>query len=222
MLSFQKEDRIGDLVGQPDENTAGQSTQDLPYLTVASRGSHVRKTTRLLLVLFVIGLAALIFMIKKSTPKTASAQDSDDAQTQIEKALSRLTGIKTELFNRMDEIVNKFYEFSNVQQVDVDELAKNPFMHDMVWANVGKQVQEAEIDSELLRQQRLKQQADEMQLLSIMHAPQGKCCMIDDKILYEGDSIRGFKVYQIDDNYVRLLWEQPDADKVEIVLELAE
>jgi len=222
MLSFQKEDRIGDLVRQPDENAAGQSTQDLPYLTVASRGSHVRKTTRLLLVLFVIGLAALVFMIKKSTPKTASAQDPDDTQTQIEKALGRLTGIKTQLFSRMDEIVNKFYEFSNVRQVDVDELAKNPFMHDTVWANMRERAQEPELDRELLRQQQLKRQAGEMQLLSIMHAPQGKCCMIDDKILYEGDTIRTFEVHHIADNYVRLLWEQPDADKVEIVLELAE
>jgi preprotein translocase subunit SecG len=221
MLSFQREQQIADLTQKGAENTTGQDGPDQPYLTVAARGSNVRRTTQLLAVLFIIGLLGIVFMIKKSNPASASAQDTDDAaQTRIEKALSRLTGIKAELFGRMDEIVNKFYEFSNVQQVDVDELTKNPFMHDTLWPGASGGPQETEYDTEMLRQQRVKKQADQMQLLSIMHATQGKCCMIDDKILYEGDSIKGFRLGQIGDNFVRLLWEEPGSEKIEIMLEL--
>lgn len=44
----------------------------------------------------------------------------------------------------------------------------------------------------------------QLQLLSIMQSDQGDCCMIGDKILYEGDSIEGFKVSQIGDSFVKL------------------
>jgi hypothetical protein len=41
--------------------------------------------------------------------------------------------------------------------------------------------------------------------------------MIDDKILREGDSIKGFKVLQIGDSFVKL-----ESNGVEIVLKLSE
>ena len=56
-----------------------------------------------------------------------------------------------------------------------------------------------------------------------------KCCMIDDKILYEGDSIKGFKVRQIGDNFVKLEQETPNDpnggkgnSQTEIILKLSE
>jgi hypothetical protein len=54
--------------------------------------------------------------------------------------------------------------------------------------------------------------------------------MIGDKILYEGDSIRDFKVRRIGDSFVKLEWD-PEGDEehlakqskpVEIVLKLSE
>jgi hypothetical protein len=56
-----------------------------------------------------------------------------------------------------------------------------------------------------------------MQLLSIVATDTGKCCVIDDKRLYEGDSIRGFNVRQIGDSTVLL-----ESDGVEIILKLSE
>jgi len=222
MLSFLRDENIKDLAeqnSQPGQDAKPKTEQDQQYLTVSARSSSVRKTTRLLAVLFVVGLVLLVFMIKKSAPSRAAAADDDGTQTQIEKALSRLTGIKAELFGRMDQIVKKFYEFSNVQQVNVNELTKNPFMQDTLWA---KAPEEPQYDSELLRHQQLRRQASQMQLLSIMHSPQGNCCMIDDKILYQGDSISGFTVREIASTYVRLASERSPSDRVEIVLELAE
>ncbi|MHC4158640.1 MAG: hypothetical protein ACYSSO_06130, partial [Planctomycetota bacterium] len=164
----------------------------------------------------VIGLLCLVFMIKKSTPSTAEAVVNAE-ETQLEKAISQLIGVKSEMFSRMDKIVKKFFEFSDVQQVKVDELAKNPFKLEMFLSNIKNK--EPDIDVELMRQQQLKGQARDMQLLSIMqsNADKGNCCMIDDKILYEGDKIRGFEVRQISNSTVWL-----ESEGLEIVLKLSE
>ncbi|MHC4423943.1 MAG: hypothetical protein ACYSWR_04670 [Planctomycetota bacterium] len=69
----------------------------------------------------------------------------------------------------------------------------------------------------MMRQQQLRQQAKNMKLLSIMQSDEGNCCMIDDSILYEGDSIKGFRLKQISDSFVKL-----DSKGVEIILKLSE
>ena len=194
---------------------AGKS-QEPEFLTVASHGKRVRKTTTLLVVLFIIGLICLVFMIKKSSPKTASASNSPSEDTLVETAIARLTGVKTQMFNRIDEIVGKFYEFSNVPQVKVNELAKNPFELETISGNI-KRSAENEMDARALWQQQLRQNSKGMQLWSIMQTHQGNRCMIDDEILGEGDSIRGFKVTEIGDNFVKL-----ESDGVQIELKLSE
>jgi len=69
----------------------------------------------------------------------------------------------------------------------------------------------------MMRQQQLRQQAKDMQLLSIMQSERGNCCMIDDRILYEGDSIKSFTVKQISDSFVKLA-----SEGIEIILKLSE
>ncbi|MHC4482161.1 MAG: hypothetical protein ACYSW4_01290 [Planctomycetota bacterium] len=242
MLSFMREQEFEDSSSQKPLGAAGttptggaEEPQEQEYLTVAARSRNVRKTTWLLAVLFAIGLLCLLFMIKKSTPQTATA-GSGTAETQLEMAIARLTGIKSEMFNRMDEIVNKFYEFSDVQQVKVNELVKNPFERDAFWGNFRKiadtEKQNSDTAADLIRQQ-----ADQLRLLCIMQSAQGNCCMIgtltlqkdgrkgslDDKILHEGDSIRGFKVRQIGDSFVRLESEHGVGEPGhEIILRLSE
>ncbi|MHC4185256.1 MAG: hypothetical protein ACYSR4_04910 [Planctomycetota bacterium] len=240
MLSFMREQEIEGLSGQeaPEGKAktpgdgSGEANSGAPtgereqeYLT-AAKNKNVRKTTYMLAVLFGIGLLCLLFMIRKSTPQSANAAVSADAESRIEKAIARITGIKSEMFVRMDEIVEKFYEFSNVQQIKVDELAKNPFKYEMTWTDLSPVSSTDEglsaDDVQLIRQQRLRQQAKDLQLLTIMQSDQGKCCMIDDKILYEGDSIKGFKVGQISNNFVRLEWDGNPPENVQIILKLSQ
>jgi preprotein translocase subunit SecG len=219
MLSFMREQAVSDLTGQEQSAAgAGQNPRDEEYLTVSAGGRNVRKTTSMLVALFVIGLISLGFMIKKSAPQTAAAADAD-TESRIEAAIARLTGIKAEMFNRMDEIVEKFYEFSDVQQVHVNQLAKNPFQHELHWTNLKKG---PEVDDDMLRQQRLRKQAQMLRLLSIMRSEQGDCCMIDDKILREGDYIKGFRVSQIGQNFVKLELERNQTENLQIVLKLDE
>ena len=202
--------------GKKAPSDGAGKTQEPEFLTVASHGKRVRKTTTLLAVLFVIGLICLVFMIKKSSPATASASGGQTEDTLVETAIARLTGVKTQMFSRMDEIVGKFYEFSDVPQVKANELAKNPFELETTTGNL-KRSTDNEMDARALWQQQLRQNSKGMQLWSIMQTHQGNRCMIDDEILDEGDSIRGFKVTQIGGNFVKL-----ESDGVQIELKLSE
>ena len=76
----------------------------------------------------------------------------------------------------------------------------------------------------------MAQQAKDLKVLSIMQSPQGDCCMIGDKFLYEGDTIQEFRIAEIKEDGVRLLWTSPSAvnekhstlNDLEIVLKLSE
>ncbi len=187
----------------------GEAMSDEEYLTVAAKNKNVRKTTYLLAVLFGCGLLFLWFMIKKSTPLSAVADSQGGTeQEQIEMAIAQLTGVRLEMTGQMDEVVKKFYQFSDVQQVNVDELVKDPF---------GPETRDSMLDTGYSTRIENQESRHEMQLLGIMRTQKGYCCMIDDRILYEGDSIRGFKVLQIGDGTVLL--QSPDR---EIVLKLSE
>jgi preprotein translocase subunit SecG len=209
MLSFLKDQEIPDSqasasAGDRADNAGGaEQANNKEYLTVATRSKNVRKTTCLLAVVFGIGLLCLVFMIKKSSPEAASGTTITDAK--IEKTIQKLTGIKSEVFGRMDQIVNKFYEFSDVKQVNVSELTKDPFKRDLLPDVVELPVDNSE--DEALRLQRIMLLARDLQLLSIMSSEQGRSCMINDKILYEGESIKGFRVCQISDVLVKLRYE---------------
>lgn len=232
MLSFLREQGYEDLPAEkPDAATpedGAEGSQEQEYYTVAARAKRVRRSTMLLAVLFFIGLLCLGFMIKKSAPQAASAASAETEQTRIEVAIARLTGIKSEIFSRMDEIVRKFYKFSDVPQVAVNELVKNPFELEVSLADLKEEA--PEIDAKMLWQQQMRQKAEGMQLSSIMRSEQGNCCMIDDEILCEGSSIGDFKVRQIGDTFVKLESDPKreqerlgtQTDSVEIILKLPE
>ena len=238
MLSFLREQGGAEESSRKTEVAAGQtssngvkSPQEEKFLTVASHGGRTRRSTILLAVLFIAGLLCLWFMIKKSTPSTAVATTVDTEQTQVEQAMSRLTGVKSEMFSRMDEIVKKFYEFSDVLQIKVDELAKNPFTLDLYVGGSKKKTEQEpapKMDVALLWRQEIERKAQELKLLSIMQSDQGACCMIGDKILRNGDSIQDFVISQIGEDFVKIEWrpEQDDrppgteSERVEIVLAL--
>jgi hypothetical protein len=240
MLSFLREQGREDLSANQQvtadrraDHKDSDNKQGQEYLTVAASNKSARKSTTLVAVLFAIGLVCLGFMIRKSAPKTAAAATTSE-ETKIETAIARLTGVSSEMFNRMDQIVKKFYEFSDVFQVQVNELVKNPFALEMFLSSLETEVDTPEkdvtVDAEMILQQQLRKQAKDLSLLSIMQSDRGNCCMINDTILYEGDSIRCFKVVEIDDSCVKLKWNpEPNSQPLaapsqglEIVLKLSE
>jgi hypothetical protein len=245
MLSFIKEHGLDDKLSDINTNNnskdsmyaskTGQQKRQNPekqeYLTVASKKQKVKNSTLLLIALFAAGLLCLLLMIKKSAPQAAKAQSTNNEEVQIETAISRLTGVKSAMFKSIERIVKKFYEFSDVKQIKVDELVKNPFENEALMTNLY-QISDKNIGSNI-NQQALREQLLEsckgMQLLSIMKSDAGNCCVIDDKILYEGDTLRGFLVRKIEDDFVKLepKLQQGQTDTItaeteQIILKLSE
>lgn len=240
MLSFLRDQNGSNPAAQTPESPAGKApaegagpaVQDQGFLTVAAHGKRARKSTTILIVLFVVGMLCLWFMIRKCAPQAASATTTDVEETKVEAALARLTGLKSQVFSRMDEIVTKFYEFSGVQQVQVNELAKNPFALE----SFAEGVKEAPAPKNISESDRAMIEQRNLKLLSIMRSDQGNSCMIGNKILCEGDSIQSFTVREIGDTFVKLQWigERTNGDpnvssnnsapseNVEVVLKLSE
>jgi hypothetical protein len=227
-----------EILRQGNEPTAksGELPGTLPasssekYLTVAHQKS-MRKSNYLLMILFCIGLLILWFMIKKSTPQSAAASVAGDAQ--VETLLAKLAGVKSEMFSNLEEIAERFYRFSEVQQVLSEELVKNPFKIEAVMVSFVPPVNIKDTGynskTETVKQAEAEKYTGHMQLLSIMASDERRCCMIDDQILYEGDLVKGFKVEQIGENFVKLVQETPNDPNggkstagTEVVLKLTE
>lgn len=202
MLSFQKEQGPQEsLTGaeKAEKSTAAAGAEDdsRQYYTVSDKKQQLKHSTYLLIGLFVIGTLCLWFMIKKTTPSAASAAQpvaNQNEQTQIEAAIARITGVRSQMFSGLEKIVKKFYEFANVEQVNVNELSKNPFRTDDGFGKLKPSD----------KQSLMAVAKSELDLLTIMGGEKGYCCMINDKLLYEGDTIRGLTVIKITDKFVTL------------------
>ena len=239
MLSFMREQGAGNSSDRaapgagPQNGGSSDSAGSQEYYTVATNRRNLRRSTILVTILVGIGLVCLWLMIRRVEPQAASAQQGQDDETKIEAAIGRITGVNSEMVDRMDEIVNKFYEFSDVAQVEVGELVKNPFQVEGYMKDLQDEVvvdEDPTVQAELIRRQRLQQRASTLRLLSVMQSEDGNCCMINDQILRQGDTIEDFTVARIGSNSVDLVWRATDAsgtnvsqtDDLKIVLKLSE
>jgi preprotein translocase subunit SecG len=215
MLSFMREQGAGNPSANQTKNGGQQPSNgsedngSLEYLTVATTSKSLRKSTILVAILVSIGLICLWFMIRKSQPQAASAKQSDEEQTKMEAAIGRLTGISSEMVSKMDEILKKFYEFSGVLQVQVGDLVKNPFEVEGFAKDIKGEVTpqgDPAAQAALVKRERLKQRAGSLSLLSVMQSGPSSSCMINDKILRQGDTIEGFVITRIGGDSVDLAW----------------
>jgi len=215
MLSFMREQGAGNSSANQTKSGGGSppnasgDTGSLEYLTVATTSKTLRKSTILVAVLVSVGLVCLWFMIRKTQPQAAQAKQADEEQSKMEVAIERLTGVSSEMINKADQILKKFYEFSGVYQVHVNDLAKNPFEVEVFAKDIKGEVApeaDAAADAAIVRRQRLKQRAGSLSLLSVMQSGQASSCMINDKILRQGDTIEGFVITRIGGDSVELAW----------------
>jgi preprotein translocase subunit SecG len=238
MLSFMREQGTGDASANQTKNAgqpkASEDTGSLEYLTVATTSKSLRKSTILVAILVSIGLVCLGFMIRKSRPQAALAKQADEEETKIEVAIGRLTGASSEMISKADQILKKFYEFSGVHQVHVNDLAKNPFEVEAFAKDLKSEVSpqaDAAAEMALIKRQRMKQRAGSLSLLSVMQSGQASSCMINDKILRRGDTIEGFVITRIGSDCVELTWrgdgnpaggESAETDEFNVVLKLSQ
>jgi Asp-tRNA(Asn)/Glu-tRNA(Gln) amidotransferase C subunit len=209
MLSYLKDgsqnpllSEMSDAQAQGSEPAAGQVAD---YLTVSGQGKKVRQSTMILAVVFAVGALGVWLMIKKTTPAAADAAPSQD-QSQLEAALAQLDTMQTEMNTQMNSVVGRFYQFSNIDQVGVNELKKNPFYREL---DFRMDSETPESDAFRAQQQlHLHEEAQRLQmgleLWSITATPKGMCCMVNDKVLYVGDSFREMTVSSIEGKTVIL------------------
>jgi hypothetical protein len=203
MLDYLRENASG--AQKPEDAGLTPLPPGSDYIVPAAQEKTIKQGTIVLAILFVVGLAGLWYMVKKTSPNAAMAEDD----TQIASAIARVSQTKTELYKGIDDVVAKFKEFSSVKQVSVNELQKNPFTHsDFVQTNSLQ-------DGSQNRDQ-IERSGQMLQLLSIMKSPHGNCCMINDKILYKGDTINNWKVDSITDTSVEL-----SSDDMKVVLRMS-
>jgi hypothetical protein len=185
------------LETQPLDPTAPVSGP-ADYLTVAGHGQKLKQSTIVLCVLFAVGAAAVWFMIKKTVPVTAQAAVATD-QLQIEAALAQVEKMKHDMDTQMNTVVGRFYQFSDVRQIGVDELKRNPFRREV--AVKGPSADSTNEAIAARQRQKLlaeaQQETQKLELWSITSTPRGMCCMIGEKVLYQGDSIGDMRVESI-------------------------
>ena len=216
MLSFMREQGATEPSASPTKSAgpgsskASKDTGSLEYLTVATDSRSVRKSTILVAILVCVGLICLGWMVRKSQPQAASAQQTDLEQTTIEAAISRLTGVSSEMVSKMDQILKKFGEFSNVFQVQVNELIKDPFEVEVFaqeeMESPAALTDDPEAQAAIANRQRVKQRAGTLWLLSVMQSGTTSSCMINDQLLQQGDMIEGFVITHIGRNFVEVMW----------------
>ncbi len=211
MLSFLKDGQTlpasADMGGS--DTSEGSVTRQEDYLTVAGHSKKLKQSTILLIALFVIGGISVLLMVKKATPSQAAAAQQKDEQMEIETAIAQLSGMQNEVNKEMKNVTGRLNHLSEVGQIDVKDLRKNPFTREL---SAGEINLDNRTQMQILMEQARKQAAG-MELWSITASPRGACCMINDKVLYAGDEINGFKVSEIGKQSVTL---ERDGARVEL------
>jgi len=232
MLSYIKESQTEALPqGNGSNSGSGEASSDVSdstFLTVSGREKSAQKSTVFVTSLFIVASVGLVLMAKKSHVQTADAMPMVDGKTQMEVAISRVTGVSSDMSLRMDEIVQKFYEFSDVSQVKADELNKNPFELFIMPVEIEhKEVFPAQNESHTSLLRQFNAEKEKLSLISIIQSESGSCCMINGVLLDAGQKINAFVVEAILPDHVQLVWQpkEPSAqalarEKVTVTLAL--
>jgi hypothetical protein len=179
------------------------------YFRPAVHARNVRQGTIVLVILFAAGAAGVWWMIKKSGLSQAHGASGEEA-SQIDKALAQLTSFQTEINSQMDSVSSRFSQASELGQITVADLKKNPFRQENTLDTSG---QDLSLTQSLMRKEEMQRRAGLLKLWSITARQSNSCCMINDKVLYIGDAIQGFIVKEILSDRVRIAYE-------DIVIEL--
>ena len=223
MLSFMNEDNVEETANS-DTADAVEEVQEVEaasgedYIKPAQTSQNLKRSTSILMAVFAIGGLCLWVMVKQVGPSEANAALTPE-ELQVESAIASLTRATDSFQGKMGAVIDRFYKFSEVEQVEVNELRKNPFAHDFGGGSnielTGSSAFQTSLDEATKAE--LKKKASQLQLWSVMESAENGCAMINDKLLYVGDSVSGFVVRKIGKGHVVLA-----ADEMEVVLRIGE
>lgn len=217
MLSYLKQQN-----NEAFENNKGEpnkARQDAKSM-VSSSNKNAKRSTYFLCLLFIVGIAALFYMIRESSPHRAEGAGTSGAglrQARIEAAIKKFSGAKVEMSEGIDKVIKKFNKLKTTEQVGVKDLKKNPFVTDSTADDDVKSQGQNSFDTEVLKKQEIRRKAGQLNLSSIMETGGGeqRSCIIDDEIYRRGNSIKGFEIIEIGSEHVVLR-----RDGVDVMLHL--
>ncbi len=190
-----------ELNGQksPLLQNSGDTPEQNEVIGLTVQAKNVRQTSLILAGTIVIAFAVIWFIHKKAAPAQVAAAAAD-SQMVVETAIAKLTGIKTENVGQVDQLVKKFYEFVDFEQVAAQQLRKNPFNLSQALPDAagGSSASKGNVAGDV------QNEAKKIQIQSIMQSKYGNCCMINDTLLYKGDKINNFEIVEIGDNFIQL------------------
>ena len=176
MLSYMKDNEkpfdhskeAGDNV--EDQQVSPEKQQE--YLAPAEVSRNVKQSTLILIVLVLVSAGGLYFMIKKTAPAPAAAAAMSKEEARLESAIAQLTGVRTQMASRMDEVVQRFCKYSEFEQVGKNELIKNPFSNDFNSIRIGVSNNE-NIDMAMIRRQDVQKRAMKLTLWTVLKGGNG-------------------------------------------------
>ena len=182
---------------------ASNKLQD-EYLTPSSGENKVRRMRMLVGAIFVAGLLVLVLMIKGSN--TENMKISDENAAKIDMAIAQLSCLSDKHQNEISTIINKFYKYSDFEQIHVNQLRKNPFKivaaaQSYADMNQNESAGEA-VNTNLATNMKPEQM---FKLQSIMKIDDVYHCMINDKIYVADDTVAGYAIKAIDAGSVTMI-----------------
>lgn len=209
MLSYLKESSAESVNAQShnknisEMSKASNKLQD-EYLTPSSGENKVRRMRMLVGAIFVAGLLVLVLMIKGSN--TENMKISDENAAKIDMAIAQLSCLSDKHQNEISTIINKFYKYSDFEQIHVNQLRKNPFKivaaaQSYADMNQNESAGEA-VNTNLATNMKPEQM---FKLQSIMKIDDVYHCMINDKIYVADDTVAGYAIKAIDAGSVTMI-----------------
>jgi hypothetical protein len=177
------------LADAGDQNEA--PSQD--FLVPSSSGKKVKYSTIILGVVFLVGAASLFLMIKKIGPSDAQAGPSQE-DLKIESAIQKLSGSKAAITSKMNAIVDRISRLTDLDQVSVEDLKRNPFVLDNSHGGVDV--------SDFIDKQRTGDGG--LSLWSIMDSGDQMRCIINGRAYNVGDQVGDYSVKSITEKSVEL------------------
>jgi hypothetical protein len=189
---------------QEQDNSAlndALTTGDTEFVAAEEKKPVVTQGMLYLLLLVAIGGGGTWFMYKKQSPSAAAAAASADtaqAQQTIDNFLSTgPQGIKLmqEMLHNTESIVKEFLDYPSAPQIPLSELHTNPFRFSR---NETGKVDE---DAAKLRKEEeraaAKKASQALNLQSIMVNGSRSSCMINNKMVTEGQQVEQFVIEKI-------------------------
>ncbi|MFP4355764.1 MAG: hypothetical protein ACLFUJ_11635 [Phycisphaerae bacterium] len=170
-------------------------------------------------ILAVTGVAGLYLIKTKCGPQSASASQVQ-TQQQIDLALVQLSTVDPRIEQQTRKLVEEIYYEAAQRQIPEDQVENNPFLLQLtpVLVDQSNQSQDlsaeeiAELHARAQAEQRKRKWAEYAQLLSTLELsstivrPDGKStALINDFVLYQGETIQGWKIVEIRPEEVLLI-----------------